>query len=65
MTVRIEDVTCVAETAKAILVEGPNIEGQVWVPLSHVHEDSEVYKRDTSGTFIVTDWIAQQKGWGG
>ena len=63
MPVTIEDVTCIAETAKAILVEGPNIEGQVWIPSSQVHDDSEVYKKEHTGTLVVTDFIAEKLGW--
>jgi hypothetical protein len=37
--------------------------GEVWVPKSQIDEDSEVYKEGTDGRLIVTQWIAEQKGW--
>lgn len=59
-TVEFEDVTVEAETSKALLV---NVEGkQVWIPLSQIDDDSEVYKAGTSGKLVVTEWIATQKG---
>lgn len=53
--------TVEAESEKAILVE---IEGEkVWVPKSQIHEDSEVYSKESGGgTLIVTTWWATQKG---
>ena len=58
--VRIDDVLCKAATPKAILVD---IDGDdFWIPLSHVSDDSEVYRKDDTGTLVITDWIAAQKG---
>lgn len=37
--------------------------GEVWVPHSQIHEDSEVYKMGTNGKLIVTEWLATEKGW--
>ncbi len=50
-----------AETDHAILVE---IEGEkVWVPKSQMHEDSEVYSRESgSGELLVTEWWAKKRG---
>lgn len=57
----VEDVSCERETAAAILVE---IEGEeMWVPKSQIHEDSEVYEKDTSGSLIVSKWWGKQKGY--
>lgn len=48
------------ETAKAILVV---IDGKkYWVPKSQIHDNSEVYKADTSGTLIVSSWWAEKNG---
>jgi hypothetical protein len=59
--VEFEDVHCKAQTDLAILCEGVT-EDDVWVPKSQVHDDSEVYKKDTDGTLIVSRWWADQKG---
>jgi len=59
--VRINDVICIRATDKALLcVIGDD---EHWIPLSQVHDDSEVYN-DTSaseGTLTITAWIAEQK----
>jgi hypothetical protein len=34
-----------------------------WVPKSQIDDDSEVYKANTEGVLIVSDWLAKQKGW--
>jgi len=66
-TVTFEDCEAIAESPKAILVkfgdDGP--EGEAWIPKSQIHEDSEVFEAATSGTLIVSEWLAKQKGWGG
>jgi hypothetical protein len=51
---------CTAETAKAILVRCGD--EQAWIPKSQVHEDSEVYAKDTNGKLIVTLWWAEKEG---
>lgn len=59
--VRIEDVVCKHATQKALLVE---VDGdEVWVPQSQITDDSEVWKEGDTGTLVVTEWIAEQKGW--
>lgn len=58
--VQIQNVTVARETESALLV---NIEGEeIWIPKSQIDDDSEVYKKDTSGTLVITEWIAKQKG---
>lgn len=52
---------CTATTEKAILVAGIQ-EEPIWIPLSQVSDDSEVYSIGDEGTLIVTEWIAIQKG---
>lgn len=37
--------------------------GEVWIPKSMIHEDSETYKAGTDGTLIVKQWLAEQRGW--
>lgn len=63
MTYSIDDADCIHETPKAILVEAPDFDEAVWVPQSQVDDESEVYKRGTTGTLIVSDWFAEQQGW--
>lgn len=59
-SVRIEDVRCVRATDKAILV---SVQGaELWIPQSHVTDDSEVYQAGDEGTLVITKWIAEQKG---
>jgi hypothetical protein len=58
--VQIQNVTVSKETEAALLV---NIEGEeMWIPKSQIDDDSEVYKKDTEGTLVITEWIAKQKG---
>lgn len=58
--VEFRNVKCDRETAHAILVE---IDGSDhWIPKSQIDDDSEVYQAGTSGTLIVTEWLAIQKG---
>lgn len=61
-TVTFEDVTCKKATEKALLCD---IDGEeVWIPLSQVHDDSEVFDdaKNAMGKLVVTEWIAKQKG---
>lgn len=59
-TISYDDIECMVDTDAAILVE---IEGEdYWIPKSQIHDDSEVYKRDTSGTLVISEWIATEKG---
>lgn len=34
-----------------------------WVPLSQVHDDSEVYQLGDRGKLIVSNWLADERGW--
>ena len=57
--VSFDDVRCLCETPKAILVE---IDGEeVWIPQSQITDDSEVWKEGDEGTLVITEWIAKQK----
>ena len=62
--VEFEDVPAVeAESDKAILVLLEDYSDEpMWIPKSQIHDNSEVYKKGTSGTLIITKWIAEQKG---
>jgi hypothetical protein len=62
--VKIKNVRCTRATAKAILVEGGDLEeSPIWVPQSQVHADSEVWKEGDVGALVVTAWFAEQRGW--
>jgi len=50
------------ETAKAILVDHPDLVKPMWIPKSQISDDSEVWKGDQDGDLIITLWIAEQKG---
>ena len=47
-------VRIVHETADAVLFEFP--EGEVWIPRSQIVDDDE------TGTVVVQEWIALEKG---
>lgn len=55
-----EDVTCAAETDRAILVKIDDVEH--WIPKGHIHDDSEVFGRGHTGKLVITKWIAQKRG---
>ena len=59
--VAIDDCECVGETAKAILVQIPDIDEPMWMPKTQIHDDSDVYENEGTGTLIVSRWIATQK----
>lgn len=59
------DVTIKAVTAKAFLVVTEDL-SETWLPKSQVAsygDLNEQSKKDDSGTMIVSEWIAKQKGW--
>lgn len=60
---RIENARCTRQTAKAILVESPELDEPTWIPQSQVDDNSEVYKEGTDGILVVSDWFAEQRGW--
>lgn len=37
-------------------------EKEVWVPQSHIDDDSEVYAEGHEGTLVVSEWWATQEG---
>ena len=59
-TASFDGVTCLRSTDKAILVRIDGVD--VWIPQSHVHDDSEVYKAGDEGTLVISEWMATQKG---
>lgn len=63
MHVEFSDVTVVGQSEMAIQVRIPEHRNgkPIWIPQSQIHDDSEVYKKGTSGKLIVTQWIAVAK----
>lgn len=53
--------SCQGETDKALLIHFDTGE-QHWMPKSQIDDDSEVFERGHFGTFICSQWIAEQKG---
>lgn len=59
------DVTVKAATTKALLVILED-RSEEWVPKSQIQAHGDITahaKKDDSGTMIVSEWIARQKGW--
>ena len=69
----IEGAKCIAESSKSILVQCECEEferddshaedDKAWIAKSQITDDSEVYKKGTSGTLVVSEWLAEKKGW--
>jgi hypothetical protein len=60
-TADFENVVALHATDKALLCR---VDGEeVWVPLSQIHGNSEIYEKGHSGKLVVTAWWAKQKGW--
>lgn len=53
---------CKKATKKAILCR-INKE-DVWIPLSQVDDESEVWREGDEGKLVISQWIAEQKGLG-
>ncbi len=59
MSVKIDDVSCTAETDKAcLMLIGTD---EIWMPKSQIDDDSEVWKKCQDGTLVISDWIAEKK----
>jgi hypothetical protein len=59
--VAFNDCECLNETAKALLVQIPDLDdGALWIPKSQVHADSEVYEDGHTGTLVITGWFAKK-----
>ena len=58
-------VTVLRKTDAALLVEDENGE-EVWIPLSQIHDDSEIWdesKVGEQGKLVIPEWLATKKGW--
>lgn len=64
MTYEIHDAKVVGETDKGFWIEAPEFDEDVFVPESQITDDSDISKTaNRSGTLVVTDWLAEKKGW--
>ena len=55
-----DGVEALAETELAVKVRFDD--GRIeWIPQSHIHDDSEVWKAGQKGTLVVSEWIATEK----
>lgn len=71
----VEGVKCIAEarSGKSLLMqceceefeddESHDDADKAWIPKSQITDDSEVYRVGDAGTLMVTEWIAEKKGW--
>lgn len=55
------DALAIRSTEKALLVDIQG-EGEHWIPISQIEEDSEVRQEGDQGILTITGWIAKQKG---
>lgn len=35
---------------------------ELWIPMSQIHDDSEVYDEEHEGNLVVTQWWAEKEG---
>lgn len=52
---------CTEERPKAIQVQDAKGNSK-WIPQSVIHDDSEVYRTNTSGRLVVAFWWAEKEG---
>ena len=64
-SVRFEDCKCLHDSGKALLVTVPDLDEDVWIPQSQIHDDSEVFdaEENSVGTLVVKRWFAEKEGW--
>jgi hypothetical protein len=59
----IEDAEAIHDTGKALLIRAPSLDGEIWIPQSQIHDDSEIWKANQKGDLVVKEWFAEKKGW--
>ena len=77
-TVAIDDVVCIRETAKAILIQpvdermDEDKRPSLWIPKSQIHPSSAVNILGDVGVLVISEWIFKAKaaekdghGWAG
>jgi hypothetical protein len=61
---KIDDCKIIKETERAVLVKSDELpDGEMWIPQSQVHEDSEVWCEGDEGPMIITEWFAKKEGY--
>lgn len=60
-TVEFKGCRAIKATKKAVLVEIPRRDDR-WIPKSCIHDNSEVFRENTSGTLVVFEWWAEKEG---
>lgn len=52
------------ETDKALLVFVDDLDDEIWIPKSAIHDDSECYSmKGGAGDLVVEDWWAEKEGY--
>lgn len=51
-----------SDSGKALLCSGLVDGSDTWVPVSQLHDDSEVFEPNHEGTLVVSQWWATQAG---
>lgn len=59
----IENAEIIKDTGKAILVNAPEFDEPQWIPLSQVHDDSEIWEEGDEGDLLVKHYWAEREGW--
>lgn len=62
MRYEIHNCEIVKETGRAVLVESKNLDEPTWVPMSVIHDDSEVWEEGDIGVLTVKSWWAEKEG---
>ena len=60
-TFEVEVAEVLKETDMAILVKLETGD-EIWIPKSQIHDDSEVWKSGHTGTLVIPEWLATEKG---
>ena len=53
----------IRETDAAVLVMVEDLDEEVWIPKSQIHDDSEVWEDGHVGEVVVSEWLAGKQGW--
>lgn len=52
-----------SDSGKALLVRIHEQREDVWIPVSQIHDDSEVWEEGHVGNLVVNEWFAEQRNW--
>ena len=53
----------IKNTGRALLVEFEDEDSDdLWIPLTQIHDDSDVYDEEHSGNVVVKAWWAEERG---